>query len=159
MRTAILLLLAEGPQHGYQLMEAIADRSGGRWRPSPGAVYPTLSQLEDEGVLTLTAEGGRRLAALTEAGRALVERERAGWTDPFATPGADDDGTDLRGDLAGLHEAVRVVARTGTADQRRAVAALLADARRRTYLVLAGEPPADTAADAADAADPSPEGS
>ena len=45
VRAAVLLLLAEEPMHGYQLMQTIAERTGGRWSPSPGAVYPTLSQL------------------------------------------------------------------------------------------------------------------
>ena len=49
VRAAVLLLLAEEPMNGYQLMQTIADRSGGRWTPSPGAIYPTLNQLEDEG--------------------------------------------------------------------------------------------------------------
>ncbi|MGH3896762.1 MAG: PadR family transcriptional regulator [Pseudonocardiaceae bacterium] len=53
MRTALLLLLAEQPMHGYQLMQAITERTSGAWRPSPGAVYPTLSQLEDEGLIDI----------------------------------------------------------------------------------------------------------
>jgi DNA-binding PadR family transcriptional regulator len=154
VRTAILLLLADGPMHGYQLMEAIAERTGGRWRPSPGAVYPTLNQLEDEGVITVTAGGGRRLATLTQAGREMVERDRATWTDPFAGVAGEDSGPDLRLALAQLHEAVRVVGRTGTPDQRARVAALLADARRTVYLVLAGEATAGPAEEA-DPADPS----
>src|SRR6476646_11251967 len=48
VRTAVLQLLAEEPMHGYQLMQAIAERSGGRWAPSTGAIYQTLNQLEDE---------------------------------------------------------------------------------------------------------------
>src|SRR5882757_4017776 len=72
VRTAVLMLLAEEPMHGYQLMQAIADRSGGRWTPSPGAIYPTLNQLEDEGLVTVTAESGRRLATLTESGQEHV---------------------------------------------------------------------------------------
>src|SRR4051794_3835778 len=59
VRAAVLLLLAEEPMHGYQLMQAIAERSGGRWTPSPGAIYPTLNQLEDEGLVTVTQESGR----------------------------------------------------------------------------------------------------
>src|SRR5436853_7787787 len=47
VRIALLMLLGEEPQNGYQLMQAIEERSGGRWRPSPGAVYPSLAQLED----------------------------------------------------------------------------------------------------------------
>ncbi|MDN5855542.1 MAG: PadR family transcriptional regulator, partial [Actinomycetia bacterium] len=68
VRAATLTLLAEEPMHGYQLMQAIADRSNGRWTPSPGAIYPTLNQLEDEGLVTITRESGRKLATLTEAG-------------------------------------------------------------------------------------------
>lgn len=141
VRNAILLLLAEQPMHGYQLMEAIAERSGGRWRPSPGAVYPTLNLLEDEGVITLTQSAGRKLAELTEDGRALVEREAAGWPDPFGTEGAES-GVDLRGELAQLHEAVRSVGRGGTEEQRARAAQILADARRSVYRLLAGDEPA-----------------
>jgi DNA-binding PadR family transcriptional regulator len=140
VRNAILLLLAEQPMHGYHLMEAIAERSGGRWRPSPGAVYPTLNLLEDEGVLTLTASAGRKLATLTEEGRALVERESAGWPDPFASePG--ESGVDLRAELGQLHEAVRSVARGGTEAQRVRAAEILAEARRSVYRLLAGDEP------------------
>ena len=58
VRTALLLLLAEEPRNGYQLMQTIEERSDGRWRPSPGSVYPTLAQLEDEGLIR--ADGARR---------------------------------------------------------------------------------------------------
>ncbi|HMG31030.1 MAG TPA: PadR family transcriptional regulator, partial [Jiangellaceae bacterium] len=67
MRSAVLVLLSEEPMHGYQLMHAIADRTDGRWQPSPGAIYPTISQLEDEGLITVTSSSGRKLAALTDA--------------------------------------------------------------------------------------------
>src|SRR4051812_2530440 len=76
VRAATLLLLAEQPMHGYQLMQAIAERSGGRWAPSPGAIYPTISQLEDEGLVTVTADAGRKLVTLTDAGREQVESFR-----------------------------------------------------------------------------------
>lgn len=140
VRNAILLLLTEQPMHGYQLMEAIAERSGGRWRPSPGAVYPTLNLLEDEGVLTLTASAGRKLATLTPEGRALVEAESASWPDPFATDQAAQ-GVDLRDGLGQLAEAVRAVARGGTEPQRERAAEILADARKAVYRLLAGDEP------------------
>jgi DNA-binding PadR family transcriptional regulator len=140
VRNAILLLLVEQPMHGYQLMEAIAERSGGRWRPSPGAVYPTLNLLEDEGVLTLTASAGRKLATLTEEGRALVEAESSSWPDPFATDGVEQ-GVDLRDGLGQLAEAVRAVARGGTEPQRERAAEILADARKAVYRLLAGDEP------------------
>src|SRR5690348_9353331 len=99
VRAAVLLLLAEEPMHGYQLMQAIAERSGGRWRPSPGAIYPTINQLEDEGLVTVTAESGRKLVTITDAGRQqLAERKEAG-ADPFAGFRADGPGVDLRGVL------------------------------------------------------------
>ena len=84
VRTAVLLLLAEEPMHGYQLMQAIAERSGGRWTPSPGAIYPTINQLEDEGLVTVTAESGRKLVTLTDAGREHVDERRETSADPFA---------------------------------------------------------------------------
>ena len=49
VRGAILRLLAERPMHGYELITELEERTGGRWRPSPGSVYPALAQLEDEG--------------------------------------------------------------------------------------------------------------
>ncbi|MET0787770.1 MAG: PadR family transcriptional regulator, partial [Cellulomonas sp.] len=56
IRAAILLLLAEEPMHGYQLIQQIGERSGGTWRPSPGAIYPALNLLEDEGLIAITSE-------------------------------------------------------------------------------------------------------
>jgi DNA-binding PadR family transcriptional regulator len=136
VRAAVLLLLAEQPMHGYQLMQAIAERSGGRWTPSPGAIYPTISQLEDEGLVTVTADAGRKLVTLTEAGR-----ERASsTTDPFAGDGDAAPPTDLRGLLHELHGAVRQVARAGTDAQLTAAAGILTEARRSLYLLLADAP-------------------
>jgi DNA-binding PadR family transcriptional regulator len=140
VRTAVLLLLTEQSMHGYQLMQAIADRSGGSWTPSPGAIYPTISQLEDEGLVSVTADSGRKLVALTEAGREHVEAGRQTWTDPFAGRTAAAPGADLRGLLEQLHGAVRQVARTGTDAQLTAAATVLADARRSIYLLLADGP-------------------
>src|SRR5262249_51997548 len=68
-RVALLLLLAEEPRNGYQLMQTIEDRSSGRWRPSPGSVYPTLAQLEDEGLIQSTDREGAKLFEITDAGR------------------------------------------------------------------------------------------
>jgi DNA-binding PadR family transcriptional regulator len=128
--------------HGYQLMQAIADRSGGRWTPSPGAIYPTISQLEDEGLVAITAEAGRKLVTLTDAGRRHVGEGRETWADPFAGRGTADPATDLRDPLEQLHAAVRQIARTGTDAQRAAAANVLADARRSLYLLLADGPEA-----------------
>jgi DNA-binding PadR family transcriptional regulator len=140
VRSAILQLLADEPMHGYQLMVAIAERSGGRWNPSPGAIYPALNQLEDEGLVTVTAESGRKVATLTDEGREHLAAQHDTRPDPFA--GADDTrpGHDLRGLLAQLHEATRQVGRTGTDAQTDAAAKILTDARRSLYLLLADGP-------------------
>jgi DNA-binding PadR family transcriptional regulator len=142
VRAAVLQLLEEQPMHGYQLMQAIAERSGGRWTPSPGAIYPTISQLEDEGLVTVTADAGRKLVALTDAGREHIEAARGTSPDPFAGHPTSGPGTDLRGLLEQLHAAARQVARTGTDAQLMAAAAVLTDARRSLYLLLADEPSA-----------------
>ena len=144
VRTAVLLLLADAPMHGYQLMQAIAERSGGRWTPSPGAIYPTISQLEDEGLVTVTAEAGRKLVALTEAGRTHIEQGRTAWSDPYAD-GDAEPGPDLRGLTMGVHGAVKEIARTGTEAQRTEAARILAETRRSLYLLLADGPQAPAA--------------
>ena len=88
VRTALLLLLAEEPRNGYQLMQTIEERSGGRWRPSPGSVYPTLAQLEDEGLIRAIERDGAKLFEITDAGpraaRRVARRSSAavgGWQD------------------------------------------------------------------------------
>ena len=140
VRAAVLQLLAEEPMHGYQLMQAIAERSGGRWTPSPGAIYPTINQLEDEGLVTVTADAGRKLVTLTDAGREYIDARRESSADPFAGFEASAPGTDLRGPLEQIHGAVREIARTGTDTQLTAAAAVLAEARRALYLLLADGP-------------------
>jgi len=141
VRTAVLLLLEEQPMHGYQLMRAIAERTGGAWTPSPGAVYPTINQLEDEGLVAVTADAGRKLVRLTDAGREQLAEQREAWGDPFAGFDPAGSGGDLRGPLHQLHEAARQVARAGSDAQRVAAAKILADARRDLYLLLAEETP------------------
>jgi DNA-binding PadR family transcriptional regulator len=69
VRLALLSLLNEGPKHGYQLMKEMSERSGGVYKASAGSVYPTLQQLEDEGMVTAEMISGRRTYTLTEAGR------------------------------------------------------------------------------------------
>jgi DNA-binding PadR family transcriptional regulator len=69
VRLAILSLLSEGPKHGYQLMKELEERSGGLYRASAGSVYPTLQQLEDEGLILAEQRDGKRIYSLTDAGR------------------------------------------------------------------------------------------
>src|SRR5581483_9137759 len=82
VRLALLRLLAEQPRNGYQLMQAIEERSEGLWRPSPGSVYPTLSQLEDEGLVRSVEADGARVFEITDTGREHLESrsdEPAPW--------------------------------------------------------------------------------
>src|SRR6476659_4465728 len=68
VRAAILAVLAEQPMNGYQIIQEIAERSGGAWKPSPGSIYPTLQQLEDEGLVRADTDTGRRVFTLTDDG-------------------------------------------------------------------------------------------
>jgi len=139
VRTAILLVLADEAMHGYQIMQAISDRTGGAWRASPGAVYPTIAQLEDEGLVTTREEGGRRSVTLTSEGRTYVEERSARLGDPFAEFADRPTGPDLREPLHELQTAARQILSSGSAAQVEAAAQVLARARRSLYLILAGE--------------------
>ncbi|MGV9678688.1 PadR family transcriptional regulator [Nocardia sp. NPDC003482] len=77
LRLALLALIAERPGHGYELMSRLEQRCGGAYRPSAGAVYPTLQQLEDEGLVTLEITGGRKVFHIDPAGQDEVDRQRA----------------------------------------------------------------------------------
>ena len=141
VRAATLILLAEQPMHGYQLMQAMTERTGGAWHPSPGAIYPTIAQLEDEGLVTVEVDGGRKLVSLTDAGRAYLSDPGHGVTDPFAAITASDaEGPSLRTAIAEVHSAARSVAINGTPAQVAAAQSVLADARRALYLILAEGP-------------------
>jgi len=140
VRTALLLLLAEQPMHGYQLMQAVAERTGGGWKLSPGAVYPTIAQLEDEGLVAVVAEGGRKLVTLTDAGRDHLAT--LGDADPFAAFTGEASGVDLRSALGLVMGAAHQVGQAGDPAQQAAALQVLEDARRSLYLILAGERPA-----------------
>ena len=151
VRAAVLALLAEEPRNGYQLITEIAQRSGGAWKPSPGSVYPVLSQLEDEGLVTPSTEGGRKAFVLTDAGRteAQARTGSAPWDEA-----RDDLGEGRAALMDGLKQvggALWQVAGAGTPAQQREAAAILADTRSRLYRLLAdGAPDEQGSAGAAD---------
>src|SRR5690242_11472731 len=94
VRAAILDVLAGDEMNGYQLIQQISERTGGAWKPSPGSVYPTVQQLEDEGLVEGREVDGRRLLRLTDAGRAYVEEnaeEMAATWRPFEAPAEDEE--------------------------------------------------------------------
>ncbi len=139
VRAAILLLLADGPMHGYQLIQEIGERSGGMWQPSPGAVYPALNLLEDEGLVQIAPEGGRRMASLTEAGRGYVTEHAADLGDPWrGSAGRNRGQRELRGALDAVGGALHQIMRRGTDEEMAAAVRILEGARRELYLVLAG---------------------
>ncbi len=136
VRAALLILLAENPQNGYQLIQEIERRTDGYWKPSPGSVYPSLQQLEDEGLVRAQEQDSRRTYTLTDEGRAYVDGNREELGDPFlaVTGGIDEGVADLRQVMAQVAAAVMQVAASGHADKARDI---LADARRKLYKVLA----------------------
>jgi DNA-binding PadR family transcriptional regulator len=142
VRAAILDLLADGqPRNGYQLIQEIAERTSGVWRPSAGSVYPALQQLEDEGLITPEGEGRRRLYALTDEGRGYVqahtEELRASWG---AAAGRTDDAAIELGVLfRQVALAAMEVRRAGTPSQVAAAKRVLTEARRALYLILAND--------------------
>lgn len=76
LRLYLLKLLDENPRHGYEIISLLRDRFLGVYSPSPGTIYPRLARLEEEGLVTHTEEGGRKVYSLTDKGRQeLRERE------------------------------------------------------------------------------------
>jgi len=147
VRSAILDVLAQEPMNGYQIIQQIAERSGGAWKPSPGSVYPTVQQLEDEGLVEGQDSDGRRVLVLTEAGRAYVEEHpdelQATWR-PFDAdePAASAPRVgDLKPVIGQVMGAVWQIMVSGTDQQRAEAAEVLGETRRRLYGLLAeGEP-------------------
>jgi DNA-binding PadR family transcriptional regulator len=139
VRAAILSVLAEEPMHGYQIMQQLEERSGGTWRPSPGSVYPTLQLLEDQGFIKGEEVEGRRVFALTEAGKAEAEasKERHGAPWESTEPGEQGSRFQLRKALFQIGAAVKQVGTTGSSEQVDATLEILADTRKRIYELLA----------------------
>jgi DNA-binding PadR family transcriptional regulator len=149
VRAAVLVLLAEQPMHGYQLIQEIAEHSGGVWQPSPGSIYPVLQQLEDEGLVLIEQTEGRKVANLTEAGRAYVEENRAEFEEVWkalSNEKVDESMQEMRNlfvDLKKVGTAAKQVAKVGTASQVAEARKVLADTRRRLYLILAEDDAGD----------------
>jgi DNA-binding PadR family transcriptional regulator len=142
VRAALLLLLEDEPRNGYQLIQEIEERTGGVWRPSPGAVYPALQQLEDEGLVRAEEVDGRRVFRLTEEGVKHVEENRERLRAPWdaVTEAAGGGFAELRDLVFQLGAAVRQVAHAGSEAQVEEAKRILAEARRALYRLLAEEP-------------------
>jgi DNA-binding PadR family transcriptional regulator len=143
VRAAALLLLAEEPRNGYQIMQEIEERSGGVWRPSPGSVYPALAQLEDEGLVRVEERDGRRTYVLTDAGRAYVEERRSDLVAPWEemSDSVDDDVVSLFKEMRQVGMAAGQIGHMGSAHQITEARDVLANARRALYSLLAEDEP------------------
>src|ERR1700733_12067575 len=142
VRAAALALLAEEPMNGYQIIQAIGERSDGVWRPSPGSVYPALQQLEDEGLIVAEAgDGGRRAYRLTDEGRAYAEAHpeelRAPWDVVAGAVG--DSAIEMRNLIGQVAMAAYQVLSAGTEGQVSQAREALTETRKALYRLLAGD--------------------
>ncbi|MCW5717149.1 MAG: PadR family transcriptional regulator [Bauldia sp.] len=154
LRLVALALIEDGPRHGYDLIKALEERSGGFYSPSPGVVYPTLTYLEEAGYAASAADGNKKVYSITDAGRAYLAENRdqvasilqtmadigermTRARDWFERPGgrghehADDDAAEAsgaRGDLERARRRLRaliIAATEGTEDDQKRVAEIL----------------------------------
>jgi DNA-binding PadR family transcriptional regulator len=137
VRAAALALLAERPMHGYEMIQELEERTGGVWRPSPGAVYPALQLLEDQGLVRADADTGKRQFDLTDAGReeAAKAGDRKPWDD--VTAGIEPTQLKLGSAIKPIVIAIRQVLEAGTEAQQQAAVDVLNESRRRLYAILA----------------------
>ncbi len=139
IKAAVVAALAEGPMHGYQIMQRIQELSGGVWRPSPGSVYPTLQELEDRDLVRSEDVQGKRVYSLTGSGVAEADRLRGTEGDlPWMTAdGPAGARMQLKQAVRSLAAAARQVGLSGSDETVAATLAILADARKRIYGLLA----------------------
>ncbi len=111
LKFVILRLLDEKPRHGYEIIKELEERSGGRYTPSPGTVYPTLTMLEEMGFASAAVEeGGKKVYSITDAGRAHLAENKGAVDeviDRLAQVGASIFGEQMRP----AHEAMGALGR------------------------------------------------
>ena len=137
VRSAILGLLAEEPMHGYQIISELERRSDGRWRPSAGSVYPTLQQLEDEGLVRASEKDGRRVFELTDTGRTAADTASTGRSGAPWAFGGGSDAVQLRDLLHQVMAATLQLSQVGSAATTAEARKLLVETRRGLYRLLA----------------------
>ena len=137
VRSALLIALLDGPGHGYELIQALEQKTEGRWRPSPGSVYPTLQLLADEDLVTSIERDGKRIFELTDTGRADAERrvEKDGL--PWETDDLGDGYAAFRGAMRDLHLATKQTAMTANPEVVQRATEILVTARKDLYRLLA----------------------
>ncbi|MET4703962.1 PadR family transcriptional regulator [Frigoribacterium sp. UYMn621] len=138
VRSVILSLLAEGPSNGYGLIKAIAEKTSGAWRPSPGSVYPTLQQLVDEDLIVSVGDGRKTEFELTDAGKTYVSEHADDFAKAWeATPGRSEQAGAFFESVGKLMGVAQQFRHSATDAQRAAAIEKLDEARRALYLILA----------------------
>lgn len=125
--------------NGYQLIQALAERTDGAWKPSSGAMYPALAQLEDEGLIEQITSEDRKAYRLTEAGTAEVEAagDKPRPWEEFNQQAAEAAGDGLLHQAQALAMAVQAVAQSGDEATRAKAGELLDQTRKSLYRLLA----------------------
>jgi DNA-binding PadR family transcriptional regulator len=140
IRVAILILLNERPMHGYEMMTELEERTRGMWRPSPGSVYPTLAQLEDQGIVRSEEVEDKRTFSLTDEGRKVAQKlERKGAPWALLDESLGDEQRALHESLGQLYAAIQQIQGAGTDAQIAAATARLDEARKAIYRLLADD--------------------
>ncbi len=137
VRDLILAALLDGAAHGYQIMDRLESAADGRWRPSPGSVYPTLQMLEDQGLAASKDEGGRKVFELTEEGRrqadpSAIER----LSERSESAGSHRE---LREQVMRLMDAARQIGGRDDEHLTTQALAIVREARQALYRLLADE--------------------
>ena len=142
VRDALLVVLAERPMHGYELITELEARSSGRWRPSAGSIYPALTRMERDGLVAAEEVEGKKVFSLTAHGREVGEALDIDGADP--TPARWREAGDGHGALRSLPAEItgqaRQLRRFGSAEQVERAAALLEEVKRELYALLATDP-------------------
>lgn len=136
VRMAILSLLGERPMHGYEMIQELEEKTGGRWRPSAGSIYPTLQLLEDEGLVRSEEVDGKKVFSLTSEGTEKLA-ERGEDKAPWEQDGEDSDRHKLRNEAFRLRGALMQIGRAGDDEQVEKALEILTEARKRLYGLLA----------------------
>ena len=122
--------------HGYEMIQEIAQRTDGVWKPSPGSVYPTLQLLVDEGLIAATeSDRSKKLFALTEAGRAVAEKiDTPPWEQ--ISESIEPAEANLRTAMGQLFGAVEQSAQAASPEQQQRIVGIVNNARREIYQIL-----------------------
>ncbi len=130
LRLYLLKLLDEAPRHGYEVIRLLEERFQGLYAPSAGTVYPRLAKLAAEGLVTHTTEGGRKVYAITDAGRAELAARRGELADLEL---------EIRESVAELAAEIRADVRGAAGELRREMRAAASEARHGSRSGTTGE--------------------